>query len=432
MNYKGSLAYLRSLSVFGSQLGLRRIARLMELLGNPQTRYRTVHVTGTNGKGSVSAMLASILTQSGLRTGRYISPHLSSYTERIAIDGLDIAPQDFADMIAIVSTFATQVKEETGDAPTEFEILTAAAFLYFAKKEVDYAVIEVGLGGLLDSTNVIVPEISIITNVTMEHAQQCGGTLEGIAHHKAGIIKDGVPVVTAATGVPLDILRETAQEKNADLFVLGEDFGVDCLSFDRTGQKLSFRSMILGLSGEAYEIRLLGKYQAQNSAVAIMAAHILGQTNAEITVETTRKGLALASWPGRFELFEKDGKTIVVDGAHNPDGMRALRESLDTYFPVEGRVFLLGILKDKAIAPMLQTLLQPQDRVVTASPNSERAADAQFIAEEAQKMTAHAVAASSREEALTLALSMTGTGEILCIAGSLYLIGELRRDLLKS
>ena len=203
MNYQEALDYLEGLNVFGVRLGLSRIKRLLELLDLPQERYRTIHVTGTNGKGSVSAMLESIIRRSGLHVGLYTSPHLFSYTERMQVNGQPISQQEFADCLSTI-------REE---CPTQFEVLTALAFFYFAMKQVDYAVIEVGLGGLLDSTNVIVPEVSVITNVALEHADRCGGTLEGVAEHKAGIIKSGVPVVTAATGLPLEIIRQKAEEK---------------------------------------------------------------------------------------------------------------------------------------------------------------------------------------------------------------------------
>ena len=242
MNFAQALQYLEDLNVFGSQLGLTRIQQLMELLGRPQVQYRTIHVTGTNGKGSVTAMLAGILTQSGIRTGMYVSPHLVSYTERMQIDGQTIAEQDFADSIAAVKAAAEQMVAGGAEQPTQFEILTAAAFWYFRQQNVEYAVIEVGLGGLLDSTNVIIPEVSVITNVTMEHADRCGGTLAGIARHKAGIIKAGVPVVTAAVGEPLEILQSVAAEKNTDIFVAGQDFSSSFVSFDGQVQHLEFNS----------------------------------------------------------------------------------------------------------------------------------------------------------------------------------------------
>ena len=197
MNYQEAISYLEGLKIFGIRLGLTRIERLLELLGRPQDRYRTVHVTGTNGKGSVSAMVEGALRRSGIHTGFYSSPHLVSYTERIRVDGQAISEQDFAEGMTVIRAKIDLMLAEGAECPTQFEVLTALGFYYFAKCQVEYAVIEVGLGGTLDSTNVITPEVSVITNVTMEHADKLGGTLQSIAENKAGIIKDGVPVDAA-------------------------------------------------------------------------------------------------------------------------------------------------------------------------------------------------------------------------------------------
>ena len=285
MNYQESLAYLESLNIFGIKLGLERIQKLLARLELPQERYRTIHVTGTNGKGSVSAMLAGILRHSGIHTGFYSSPHLVSYTERIRVDGQAISEQEFADCLSSIKVYIDQMVADGEECPTQFEVLTALAFFYFAIKHVEYAVIEVGLGGLLDSTNVIVPEVSIITNVTLEHAGRCGGTLEGVAHHKAGIIKDDVPVVTAAQGVALDIIRQQAEEKNADIFVAGEDFSAEFISCESNFQRLEFSSGLLGAVKEPYTLHLLGKHQIENAAVAVMAAK-LNAMNGGMTCKT--------------------------------------------------------------------------------------------------------------------------------------------------
>ena len=228
MNYEESLAYLDELNVFGMNFGLARIEKLLYLLGEPQKAYKTIHVTGTNGKGSVTAMLASGLQAAGIRTGMYISPHLSSYTERMVIDGRQVSEAQFADALSVVRDICEFMAGEGDEHPTQFEVITAAAFLLFQKEKVEYAVIEVGLGGLLDSTNVILPEVSVITNVTFEHADKCGGTLEGIAHHKAGIMKPGVPVVTGAEGKALEIIREEARGKGLCLLCAGRGFLGSC------------------------------------------------------------------------------------------------------------------------------------------------------------------------------------------------------------
>jgi len=430
MNYQESLAYLESLNIFGIKLGLERIQKLLARLELPQERYRTIHVTGTNGKGSVSAMLAGILRHSGIHTGFYSSPHLVSYTERIRVDGQAISEQEFADCLSSIKVYIDQMVADGEECPTQFEVLTALAFFYFAIKHVEYAVIEVGLGGLLDSTNVIVPEISVITNVTLEHADRCGGTLEGVAHHKAGIIKDDVPVVTAAQGVALDIIRQQAEEKNADIFVAGEDFSAEFISCESNFQRLEFSSGLLGAVKEPYTLHLLGKHQIENAAVAVMAAKLIHNLDDRITNKTIDDALSLVSWPARFERVEMGGQKIIIDGAHNPAGMVALRESLDLYYPAEKRVLLLGILKDKDIDTMLDILLRPNDTVVVTVPHSERASDPQLLAGKVSPHVQHVETIPDNSEALNRALELANGEKLLVMAGSLYLVGGLRKLLL--
>ena len=424
MDYKESLSYLESLNVFGSKLGLSRIERLTELLGHPERRYRTVHVTGTNGKGSVSAMTAAILTESGFRTGLYTSPHLTSYTERFVIDGEQASEEDFAAAISAAKEAAEAMLAEGAEQPTEFEVLTAAAFRYFSEKHVDYAVIEVGLGGLLDSTNVIMPEVAVITNVAMEHADRCGGTLEGVAHHKAGVIKRGVPVVTAAEGMTLDVVRRKAAEEESEIFAYGEDFraaagaeGIDFSSKD---------------SGAAhYALALGGAYQHQNAALAIRTAMLLAEKHRAVTHETIARALKSVAWPGRFERFALEGVRIVVDGAHNPAGAAALKESLDATFAGEKRVLLLGILEDKDYRAMLRTLVRADDCVVITPPDSARAGAPENLARVAREITQEVEVVLAADAALSRALDRAAGRRILCAAGSLYLIGNLRRLLLE-
>ncbi len=430
MDYKEALAYLENLSVFGIRLGLERIRRLLSLLEEPQNRYRTVHVTGTNGKGSVCAMVAGILRNSSIRTGLYISPHLVSYTERIQVDGQPISEQEFADCLGKVKVYVDQMEEEGAECPTQFEVLTAVAFLYFAMRHVEYAVIEVGLGGLLDSTNVIRPEVSVITNVAFEHADKCGGTLEGIAHHKAGIIKEGVPVVTGAGGDALGIIRREAELHHADIFVEGEDFQSKVLAFDSRMQKLEFTSHLIGRVGKEYELSLLGEHQVQNSAIALMAAVVLHHQDRRVTPETIRKALRVVSWPGRFELVKAGSQEILLDGAHNPAGMESLRRSLDRYFPAKPRVFLLGILRDKEIGKMLETLIREEDVVIVTEPFSERAASVEDVAAMARRQSHDVEAYAGMEDALKRAMELAGGNYLLVAAGSLYLIGSLRAHIL--
>ncbi|SHK45125.1 dihydrofolate synthase / folylpolyglutamate synthase [Selenomonas ruminantium] len=430
MNYEESLDYLESLNIFGIRLGLERIQKLLARLELPQERYRTIHVTGTNGKGSVSAMLAGILRHSGIRTGFYSSPHLVSYTERIRVDGQPISEQEFADCLSTIKVYVDQMVAEGEECPTQFEVLTALAFVYFAIKHVEYAVIEVGLGGLLDSTNVIVPEVSVITNVTLEHADRCGGTLEGVAHHKAGIIKDDVPVVTAAQGEALEIIRQTAEEKNADIFVAGEDFSAEFISCESNFQRLEFSSGLLGAVKVPFTLHLMGKHQIENAAVAVMTAQLIHNLDSRITNKTIDDALSLVSWPARFERVDMGSQKIIIDGAHNPAGMQALRESLDLYYPVDERVYLLGILKDKDIEHMLGTLLRPNDTVIVTVPHSDRASDPQILTGQVARYVQHVETMADNDEALNRALELANGEKLLVMAGSLYLVGGLRQMLL--
>lgn len=424
MNYQETLAYLDSLNTFGIKLGLVRITRLLELLENPQDKYKTIHVTGTNGKGSTTTMLTAILTNAKIKTGMYTSPHLVSYTERMQIDGNYISENEFADCIEVVKEKVETMIAEGEENPTQFEVITAAAFYYFAKMQVEYAVIEVGLGGLLDSTNVIVPEVSVITNVTLEHADRCGGTLEGVAEHKAGIIKDGVPVVTAAKGIALEIIQEKAREKNADVFVAGEDFTSEFKSFATQKQCLTFNSGMVGVSS-TYCLGVLGEHQIENSSIAIMTALILATNEKRITSEGMQKALSEVSWPGRFEVMQQsDGKVIIIDGAHNNAGAEVLRKNLDKYFPEKEIVFLLGILEDKDVKGIIQHLVREENIVVVTKPDSNRAAAPSEVAK--QIVATQVEAIENIEVALKRAQELATNEKVLCIAGSLYLIGVVR------
>ncbi|MEN6566562.1 MAG: folylpolyglutamate synthase/dihydrofolate synthase family protein [Veillonellales bacterium] len=423
MTYEQSLEYLAGLSKFGIQLGLSRIEKLLEFMHHPERRFKTVHVTGTNGKGSTTAMLRGILTASGIKTGMYTSPHLVDYTERMSIDGESVSRQVFGETIGYTSRFVNQMAAEGWEHPTEFEVLTAAAFYYFAAAGVEYAVIEVGLGGLLDSTNVILPEAAVITNVTLEHTDRCGSTIEEIARHKAGIIKPGVPVITAARGAALKVIDCTAREKDAALYVLGRDFYGQFEGSADYRQKITIQTGRFGFLG-AFSLNLLGRHQMENCAVAIMTAMLLAGKDSRIDVAAIREGLARVRWPGRFEIVSRQ-PLIVVDGAHNPDGARTLRESLDEFFPQRQVTFLLGILQDKDIAGIVGILIRPQDQAVVVAPLSERAGDPAKVAEKI--VARHVETASSIAAGIKRVKALSGEQGLICMAGSLYLIGTARQ-----
>ena len=398
MLYEEAINYLESLAGFGIRPGLQRIKKLLEILGEPQKKYKTIHVTGTNGKGSVCAILSQTLTAANIKTGLFTSPHLVSYCERIKINNEDISENDFTNLVDLMKKSIDKMLADGEEHPTLFETLTAMAFKYFADQKVEYAVIEVGLGGLLDSTNVIIPEVSVITNVANDHAEKCGGNILGIAKYKAGIIKPNIPVVTGATGEPLKIIRDAAKLNNSKLYVLDEDFFID----------------------ESIEISLQGEYQKFNYAIAAMTAKII---NSELCIPNSE-----LSWAGRFELFILNGKQIVIDGAHNGAGAAALRESLDKKFPNSRRVFLFGVLKDKDIDVIIDNLFTAQDYIIVTRPNSERAAAPEDICKRLQSKSIKSVAVNNNDEAFEKFIN--SNGDLFISAGSLYLIGYIRKLLI--
>ena len=378
---ENALKYLDSLKIFGIKPGLERIEKIMSKLDNPQNNYPTIHVTGTNGKGSVCAMLAEILKLSGKRVGLFTSPHLESYCERIKIDGENISESDFAAQIDLVKSCGVEA--------TQFEVLTAAAFEYFSRRKVDVSVIEVGLGGLYDSTNIITPEISIITNVALEH-ENILGDFKSIAQNKAGIIKEGVPVVTGATGLPLKIIRAVAAEKNSPIYEITAPVDV--------------------------KINLQGEYQKFNAAVAIQTARILN-----IDEKIIRAGLESVEWAGRFEIING----VVIDGAHNPHGAAALRASLDKNFPAGKRVWIFGALADKNFDEMIKILFRAEDFVIVTPPISERAAAIKILCENLSARGIKNVGVEDIAEAVQLLKNTVG--DVKIVAGSLYLIGAARK-----
>ena len=386
MTYNDALNYLDSLNIFGIKPGLERINLLMEKLNFPQNNYKTIHVTGTNGKGSVCAMLAEILELDGRKVGLFTSPHLESYCERIRINGENISEDDFAEMIEVVKNCDVQA--------TQFEVLTAAAFEYFSRQKVDIAVIEVGLGGLYDSTNVIIPEISIITNVSLEH-ENILGDLKNIAINKAGIIKKNIPVVTGATDEPLKIIREVAEKNNSALYEVTKPANV--------------------------KINLLGEYQKFNAAVAIQAAEILN-----IAEDTIRAGLKNVHWAGRFEILNG----VIIDGAHNPHGAAALRASLDKNFPTGKRIWIFGVLADKDFDEMIDILFRADDFVIVTKPNSERAAPVDDVCMWLKFNGIECIGVENIYDAVQMLKE--NAGEVKIVAGSLYLIGAVRNLILEA
>lgn len=419
MNYNQALEYLAKLGLFGIKPGLERMNGLLLALGNPQHKLRYVHITGTNGKGSTSSMIAMLLAEHGYRVGKFTSPHLVRYNERISINEVEISDEEFSEGLTLISEMARTLPDDS--KPTQFEVLTALAFYYFAKQRVNYVVLEVGLGGLLDSTNVITPLCSVITNVTLDHMDKCGYSVAEIAKHKAGIIKNNVPVVTAASREALTVIADTAKCLDAPLYIYGEDFATQALHADISGQKFIYEYNDIKLE---INIKLLGRHQLENAALAITALYqVLPQT--KIDQHKVIAAMDKVRWAGRSELIAAE-PYVILDGAHNIAGAAALRSILDEYFPARNICFILGFMQDKQISEIINILCKDTDTIiaVTADEHMPRSATPEHI----KRATDHKVmSAASHAEAIALAKSQSSPSDVICIAGSLYLVGKIKQ-----
>lgn len=346
----------------GVQWGLGRTRSLLAALGEPQRSYPSIHIGGTNGKGSVAAMCAAVLREAGMRTGLYTSPHLCDFRERVQIDGRPAAGETMARVANELDATVDRI------GPTFFEATTALAFGVFADRNVDVAVVEVGLGGRLDATNVIVPEVTCITNVSLDHADYLGATVEEIAREKAGIIKPGIPLHTSETGRPvLRLLRDRAQEVGAPLFAL--DPGGDVRNLELSGTRTGFRMSSAAWGELELSVPLAGEHQAANAALAVRALESL-PTGLRPARQAVVRGLSGVSWPGRVQLVTRGGVTWVFDVAHNVAGMETLAATLRSLGPPRPLVVLSGILGDKDWGGMLPGLLSIADAAVLTQPPS--------------------------------------------------------------
>lgn len=428
MNYKETIQWLESMNTFGIKPGLSRISAIMEKLGHPEKTYSTIHVTGTNGKGSVVAMMTSVLENANLTIGRFTSPHLLEYTERIHVNGKDITQEDFAASATVIKDVVDKLIEEGKENPTQFEILTAMAFWYFQKEKVDYAVIEVGMGGLYDSTNIITPVVSVITNVAMDHMAYLGNTLQEIAVQKAGIIKEGVPVVTAAQHVALKEIKKEARRKKARLYFYGRDFEIDSRNKYGNGQVVVVKrkDMPKELEKGLFFVPFVGPHQAVNAVVAVMALTIVMKQDDRVNENDMREGLARTIWQGRFEMHQIQGKTIIIDGAHNAAGAEALAESLEEQYPDKRRIFIFSSLQDKETETVIQMLLRKGDKLYACEAPTERTRTAENICQiiDNQQIHAEHVAAKDEKKALSMAIEEATDKDIVIVCGSLYIIGE--------
>lgn len=428
MNYHESIQYLEEEIGFASCPGLDRITDLMEKLGNPEKKLKVIHIAGTNGKGSATALLCSILQEAGYCTGGYTSPHLASYNERFMINGREISDEAFARILTKTKEACMQLKAEGKDVPTLFEVITGAAFLYFAEEGVDIAVIEVGLGGKYDATNIIeTPMLSVIMSISMDHTDFLGDTIEQIAEEKAGIIKKSCPVVLySQEDLVYNIVKQRADSLKAPLYcpkdakITISSQTLDGTVFDVKSPSFAYDNLFLPL---------LGQHQIQNCVTILEACQIIKKCGFALTEHQIRLGISKTFWAGRMEVCRKQ-PLVILDGAHNVDGIRRLAESMDAYFKNKKITLVLGVLGDKEYEKMAELILPFAHQVVFTEPHSDRKLDAQKLANIVTRKELPFYIEPELENAYQKALKITDENGIILCCGSLYMIGALRSYIL--
>ena len=428
MSYHESIQYLYNLRKYGIKFGLDNIRRLVTGLGSPHTSFRTVHVGGTNGKGSTSSIIASILQSGGFTVGLFTSPHLISFTERIRINGAEIGEHDVVSLAEEVREAALQIDDFS---PAFFEVVTAMALLYFSRKQIDIAVMEVGMGGRLDATNIISPDVCVITQISYDHMEFLGRTLTEIAEEKAGIIKRGIPVVCAHQEPEvMNGIITKAKENDAELYAYGRDFCSRLVREDTRGIVFNYHNT----RRRIHDIRLplAGVHQMHNASMAIEAVSLI---SGSLTHGLIKEGVRNTTWPGRLEIIHDD-PPVLIDGAHNPAAASVLSQSLRDIFlkTFEGIILILGIMADKDIAGILKPLLPLARYVILTRPSYDRAASPETLARAAESLGfPNLRTACTIQEAIEMGMkdarNLLPESVLIVITGSFYTIGEAKEVL---
>jgi dihydrofolate synthase/folylpolyglutamate synthase len=414
MTYRDTLAYLSSLNKMGIRFGLDPIRFLLERLHNPQSSYPAVLIAGTNGKGSVAAMTAAILSSGGLKTGLYTSPDLIDFKERIRINDRMINRDE-------VLHCAGAVKEKVTEEISYFEFLTAMAFLHFQRQRVDIAVLEIGMGGRLDATNVVNPLLSVITNVSLEHREYLGSTLEKITREKGGIIKKRGTCLTAATQRPvIETIKTLCRERGATLYRLGKEIRT------RSHRDGTFSYRGIGANHKRLVCPLVGRHQLANAALALGTVELIGDKGFRVDERAVVEGLRKTRWEGRLELLQRN-PMLLVDGAHNPAGAATLRRALKNDFSYRRLCLIFGVLGDKDYRAIVKRLFPLADRVILTRPDNDRALPLNILLPTARAFHKNVEVIENPSDALQQALSQVGEKDLVCVAGSLYLVGEIKK-----
>jgi dihydrofolate synthase/folylpolyglutamate synthase len=415
MSYQKSISYLYGLQKFGIKFGLAKISNLLASLDNPQNKMPSIHIAGTNGKGSTAAFLSSILSKAGYRVGVYTSPHLTSFTERIKIGSQEISKKDVDRLTILLRKKANKI-----DSITFFEFATAMALFYFAEKKVDLCILEVGMGGRLDATNVVFPLLSIITNISKEHEYYLGNSLLKIANEKAGIIKKNSVLISGATQAKvLSLFRKKCCTLQTEFYCLESNFSF----IAKKNNYLNYRGINCNL--EDIKIGLLGDHQLKNAAITLAAIEILRGKQYHIEDKAIYEGLSGVFWPGRLEVVN-NSPLVILDGAHNPVAMRNLKKALLKCFDFKKLIIVLGIMEDINIMGMLKGIVPAAHRVILCKPNMDRAASTKSLVRMIKNFKVKYHQIEDVKQATLYALSTAHKNDLICVTGSLFTLGETR------
>lgn len=424
MRYEEAMKYITEVGNFGSNYGLERTYKLLEYMGNPEKSLKFIHIAGTNGKGSTTSMITEILMGAGYKVGMYTSPFIEEFEERIQINRNNIPKEKLASLMDEVKAAVDKVIEDGYSHPTEFEIITVLMLLYFKKENIDFGVIEVGLGGTLDSTNVITPVLQVITSISFDHTNLLGNTLEEIAGEKAGIIKSGIPtVIYPQKSEALKVIENKCSEMNSKLYIANcDNFKFEnVVNEDRPYQLLKYNNEVDIL------LPLLGEHQITNLSVAMTSIEVLNNINmTNILLDSIVKSIKNVKWKGRLEVLSKN-PYVVIDGAHNIQGIETLSRNIKKYFKYENLYLILGILADKDVQEMIKVIAPMAKKIYAVTPNSIRAELAEDLKREIIKYNENCEAYDDYKEAYLTAINDANANDFVLASGSLYMIGDMRK-----
>lgn len=426
MNYSEAMNFIANTSRFGMNFGLSRVEKMLELLGNPQNKIKCIHIAGTNGKGSTTAMIASILKEEGYTVGMYTSPYLEEFEERIQINGVNIPKERLAELVSKIEKVSEEIVTLGFDNPTQFEIITAIMFLYFSEENVDYAIIEVGLGGRLDATNVIDPVLVVITSISYDHMNILGETIEEIAGEKCGIIKNSPVVTYPQVEEAMKVIEEKCKEKSVQLIKTSESSIKEVIinKNDNT-QRIKLE---VGNELKEYKLALIGKHQVKNAMVVLNAIEAFKTLGGSVKEESIKAGLENVRWIGRMERLNKN-PMVVIDGAHNIDGIRTLKESVKEYFSYNKLILILGILGDKQVKEMVNTIGSLGEDIILTEPHNERAESLEVMESYLKEENKNVYKIMNYREAYEKALELANEDDLILICGSLYMVGDMRKEI---